>query len=217
MGLIETLFIYALLGLAAASAIAVAHGERGLTVAVRFVPRMLLWPFFAPTLFGERFGPVTVAAAASRDEDEISILGRQIVTALSRLDGVAEEVLAPEVERVRSLVAELSRMRRRTEEMAALRRSSEFDQEKIEASLENLAEGDPRRATLCARMRSVERLRAMHERSAIEYERVVLQLEELHSKILLLRFADDPEDEILVLMRDISSSVEGVCAGAFDE
>jgi len=213
MGIPETFIFYACVGSVAAVALTLATDETALRAAGLFVPRAVLWPFFVPGLFG---GALTQGAQSDAPADELAGLESQLVQALQRLDGVAEEVLAPEVNRVRSLVSELERMRRRTAEMHALLESGEFDAGSVEASLADLPSGDERRASLESRLRSIHRLERMHERARLEYEKVVLQLEELRSKILLLRFADDPEDKIVSLMRDISSSVEGVCAGAFD-
>jgi hypothetical protein len=57
------------------------------------------------------------------------------------------------------------------------------------------------------------RLVGMRERTAADLERVVLQLEEMGSRLQLLKFAGRPDAELVELLQSVASSVEEVTEG----
>jgi hypothetical protein len=137
---------------------------------------------------------------------------------LTSLDGVAREVLEKEVARVQKLTGSLTGMEQRLREMDALLAAPEFDAARAEAALRELeargsGEEDPRLQSLRARRRNIEQLRRMRDRTGQDLERALLKMEEMHSQVLLLRFANRPETELVELVKDISATVEGLSEG----
>ena len=223
MGIMGTALLYAIAGMVVAAALALQNaGERGTAKRIGlFLVWTLLWPFFAPLLFGRALDQ----AAADNTTDASPVFDPRLRTAQERLlaalqgvDGVAKEVLVQEVARVQKLTDSLAAMESRLSEMDALLASPEFDASRAEAALRafrdrGLAEDDPRVASLRSRERNIEQLHTMRERAAQDLERALLKMEEMHSQVLLLRFAHRPETELVELVREISATVEGLTAG----
>jgi hypothetical protein len=148
----------------------------------------------------------------------VGAIQAQLLTGLGGLRGVAEEILAPELARVRGLDGALAQMEQRLTEMDALLATPEFDPAAAQAALAALeargvAEDDPRRQSLRARLRNIERLRGMRTRTSEDLERVVLKLEEMGSQLQLLRFAGGSDADAVRLLKDIAASVEEVTEG----
>ncbi|HEX8697401.1 MAG TPA: hypothetical protein VF815_01060, partial [Myxococcaceae bacterium] len=138
--------------------------------------------------------------------------------ALGQVEGLAADVLRPEVARLRGLVDAVGKMEARVAEMDALLATPEFNRAAASEQLEALAKRglppeDPRVQSVHARLRNMERLAEMRERTAADLERVVLQLEEMGSRLQLLKFAGRPDAELVELLQSVASSVEEVTEG----
>ena len=212
MGVVETCILYLLLGGVVAVALVLrAEGKgRGARV-VTFVSGVFFWPVFAPFLLtaARASAAVTPPARAARD---------RLVGALGQVEGLAADVLRPEVARLRGLVDAVGKMEARVAEMDALLATPEFDRTAAAGQLEALARRglppeDARVQSVQARLRNMERLVAMRERTAADLERVVLQLEEVGSRLQLLKFAGRPDAELVELLQSVASSVEEVTEG----
>ncbi len=176
-----------------------------------FVAGVFFWPVFAPFLLSPArpAAPVTPPARAAQS---------RLLAAVGQVEGLAADVLRPEVARLRGLVDAVGKMEARVAEMDALLATPEFDKaaaaEQLEAlSRRGLPPEDPRVQSVQARLRNMERLAAMRERTAADLERVVLQLEEMGSRLQLLKFAGRPDAELVELLQSVASSVEEVTEG----
>jgi hypothetical protein len=211
MGVVETCILYLLLGGVVAVALVLrAEGKGSGERAVTFVAGVFFWPVYAPFLLSPaRSAVVTRPARAAQD---------RLRAALGQVEGLAADVLRPEVARLRGLVDAMGKMEERVAEMDALLATREFDRavasEQLEAlSRRGLGPEDPRVQSVQARLRNMERLAAMRERTAGDLERVVLQLEEMGSRLQLLKFAGRPDAELVELLQSVASSVEEVTEG----
>jgi hypothetical protein len=229
MGILEPTIIYGIVGAVLAAALIIA--SPGAPIATRcglFVVHAALWPFFAPALLGRATANLGAVIPEKSGEDDFGALDPRIraaearlITALSRLDGVAEEILAPQMESVRNLSRSLARMDMRLAEMDELLTSPEFDRVEAEKALRGLIDNpqitadDSRIESIEARLRNIDRLHHMRERARRDIERAILKMEEMNSQILLFRFADKPENEMAELIGDISATVDGLSEGLF--
>jgi hypothetical protein len=223
MGIVETALFYAIVGLAVAGAMSLqAGGGRLIRRAGLFAVWTLLWPFFAPTLFGGALDrgaqPKSPETGRSGLDPRLHAAQEQLLSALQGVEGVAQEVLTHEVARVEKLTESLAAMEGRLREMDTLLGSPEFDADRAETALRGLegrgyAEDDPRVQSVRARRRNIEQLRQMRDRAGQDLERALLKMEEMRSQVLLLRFANRPETELVDLIRDIAATVEGLTEG----
>jgi hypothetical protein len=215
MGIVETCILYLLLGGVVAVALVLrAEGKGRVARAVTFVAGVFFWPVFAPFLLSAAQpaapeAPVTPPARAAQS---------RLLAALGQVEGLAADVLRPEVARLRGLVEAVGKMETRVAEMDALLATPEFDRAAASGQLEALARRglppeDARVQSVQARLRNMERLVAMRERTAADLERVVLQLEEMGSRLQLLKFAGRPDAELVELLQSVASSVEEVTEG----
>ncbi|QDG52415.1 hypothetical protein FIV42_17200 [Persicimonas caeni] len=224
MGITETSIIYGIIGAVVASAMWLASPIQSLAAgAARFALHLVLWPFFAPVLLGgaANRGASSDRASKPRPPDldpRVDRAERRLLDALTSLDGVAEDVLGLEMQRVRELTGSLATMARRIGEMDELLATDEFDAARAERALEALradAESDnrARRDSVEARLRNIRRLEQMRRALSEDLERAILEIEEISSQIRLLRFADRPEHEVSGLIQDIAATVEGLSEG----
>ncbi|MHB8877602.1 MAG: hypothetical protein ACYC8T_28255 [Myxococcaceae bacterium] len=217
MGITSTAVIYATIGLCIAAALALRDEHSSAARrAGTFALGALFWPLYAPGLLAARPPPLAAAPPT-----HIHAAEARLLAALSRVEGIAEEVLAPEVARVRAITGQLSSMERRVAEMDELLGSPEFAPAAAEAALRDLAgrgvsDEDPRVQSVRARLRNIERLRALRDRTAGDLERVSFKLEEMSSQLQLLKFAGRPDAEVVRLVKEIAESVgeatEGILA-----
>lgn len=222
MGLSETAVLYGILGLVVASAMSLqSTGSKAWRLPL-FLAWTILWPFFAPSLFGgalDRTSPVRRARSRPDGSDpRIAVAQEQLLSALEGVDGVAKEVLSLELARIQKLVAALAAMEGRLHEMDALLADPELDLDRADAALREIearapVQDDPRLQSLHARRRNIEQLRQMRERTSQDLERALLKMEEMRSQVLLLRFANRPETELIELVKEIAASVEGLAEG----
>ena len=213
-----TLLIYAILGLVVAAAMALREPRLdALRLLFLFTAGVAFWPLFAPSLLG---GPAATTPAAGAPGDapfgtRIQAGEQQLLAALAKVRGVAEGALAPEAARVRDLAASLATMAARLAEIDDTLRAPELDARTLEERLAELvAHGrgsdDARVLSMKARLRNVERLRAMRARTHDDLERALLKMEEITSQMLLLKFAGRPESEVAALIGEIEDGVGGV-------
>lgn len=172
-----------------------------------FALHAALWPFFAPLLMGEAAAPV---AEGQTDSPEHALL-----EALGALDGVAADVLAPELTRATGVVAATRRARSRLAQMDVQLAHADVAATRAEAMRDGLratgaARGDPRLRAVEETLVHVERLRALRARTAEELERARLQIEALTAQLRLLRFADAPERDVLDRLREVAAGVDAV-------
>lgn len=217
MGLLETSIIYGLVGLAVAAALLLREDQGGVARrAVTFVSGVAFWPVFAPVLFAGRARPPPQQRRATfrgRIEDAQA----QLLEALGRVQGMAEMV-APELARVRGLAGSLEAMEERVGEMDEMLATPEFDAAVAQAALSDLGrrgipDGDPRVQSVRSRLKNIERLKTMRERTCEDLERIVLKIEEMISRLQLLKFAGRPDAEVVQLFKEIADSVEEVSEG----
>lgn len=229
MGVLETAVLYLLLGAVVAVAMGLRHGVGGAAGWLRIPAWALCWPLFAPLLLGEatRAGddPATGPRPAGVPDappagphPRLADAQRQLLAALGRLEGLAEEVLAPEVARVHHLTASLEAMARRFEEMDALLSTPAFDPERIDGAIAELegrgvAANDARRQSLAARRRNIERLDNLKDATAEAFERALLQMEEMGAQVAVLRFAEPEGDEVVERIRELAARIEGASEG----
>ena len=212
MGIVETCILYLLLGGVVAVALVLrAEGKGRGARAVTFVAGVFFWPVFAPFLLSS-------SHPAARGTPPARAAQSRLLAALGQVEGLAADVLRPEVARLRGLVDAVGKMEARVAEMDALLATPEFDRSAASGQLEALARRglppeDARVQSVQARLRNMERLVAMRERTAADLERVVLQLEEMGSRLQLLKFAGRPDAELVELLQSVASSVEEVTEG----
>jgi len=213
MGIAGTLLIYAVIGLAV-----------GLLLALRERrPALLLlgvafWPLLAPFVLaspGKSASPPTPGAPPDGRIDRVQ---EEVLEALSGLDGLAEAALQPEVKRVRDLADAMARMDRRIADMDALLLSPQLQRRSAELQLAELQsrgvpEDDARVQSVRARLRNVDRLRALRDQSRADLERILLKLEEMASQLHVLKFAGRPEGELLSVIKEIADGVESIADG----
>ena len=222
MGLFGTAIIYALLGLVVASATALGEGRpRAGRILFLFTVGALFWPLFAPVLLGGRTSSVTRSEAGASGDTRIRAAETDMLAALAKVKGgVAGEAMAPEAAKVRDLASGLRAMAARLVEIDEALRAPGLDTVAIEAQLADVTargglESDPRAQSLRARLRNIERLRALRGRTAEDLERSLFKMEEITSQMLLLKFAGRPEAEVAELIDGIAGSVEGVTEALF--
>jgi hypothetical protein len=223
MSITGTAIIYLILGAVVAIATLLRENEASRSKrAAGLIITLIFWPIFLPFLLG-RPGASSVAAPGPRTEidQRIDAVEDNLLGALSRLHGIAEDILAPEVERVRGLAGALHGMGRRLIEMDRLLATPEFSKTRTEALATELEErsvqeDDPRRESLRARAKNIDRLTAMRARLSEDLERALFKMEEMSSQMVLLNFAGRPEAEAVHMIKEIAASNEGVTEGLFD-
>jgi hypothetical protein len=226
MGLVGTAIIYLLLGLVVAAATALGEARPGAgRIAFLFTIGALFWPLFAPTLLSGGHAATAGSGARARGDEagdaRIRAAETDMLAALAKVKGgVAGEAMAPEAAKVRDLASGLRAMAARVVEIEEALRAPGLDPAAIEAQLADVAarggaESDPRAQSLRARLRNVERLRALRGRTGEDLERALFKMEEITSQMLLLKFAGRPEAEVAELIDGIAGSVEGVTEALF--
>jgi hypothetical protein len=221
MGVLETGIIYGLIGLAVATALVLRSAEAGAPERVAlFALGTCFWPLYAPGLLGSAkskeagHGPAPDAGALS---ERMQAAQAKLLEALGQLDGVAQAV-APEVTRVRLVTGQVAAMEQRVREIDALLGTEEFDLGAAREALQRIAargipESDPRHQSIHVRVRNIERLQAIRDRTLEDLERIALKLEEMSSRLKLLRFAGRPDAEVVQLFKEVADSVEDVTEG----
>ncbi len=220
MGIVGTFLIYLTIGIVVATAMWINRNHTRSALAIfDLMTWTILWPFFAPLLFGQATSASSLAAkvehrSGARDS-RLHETQQRLVQAIGRLDGLAEEVIKPQLTQIDAMVRSLDAAEHRLQEMEELLHSHEFDMTQVDAALSDLHnkgydDGEPRVRSLQARRRNIERLRIMRDRTRDELERALVKLEEISSQVLLLRFADQPETKLSSLLKEVAGNVEGL-------
>lgn len=221
MGVLETGIIYGLIGLAVATALVLRSAEASAPSRVAlFVMGAAFWPLYAPSLLAperarepRRAGSPDAASLGER----MQAAQAKLLEALAQVEGVAQAV-APEVARVRLVTGQVAEMERRVREIDALLGTEEFDLAAAREALSRISargipESDARWQSLSVRVRNIERLRGIRERTLEDLEKIALKLEEMSSRLKLLRFAGRPDAEVVQLFKEVADSVEDVTEG----
>jgi hypothetical protein len=221
MHALGTVVIYALVGLAVAITFCLREVERPLGSRLGIACGMIVfWPLLAPMMFTGR----TEGGWKGHETKGFTTTGRvgameaRLVESLRTLEGGAGEVVFAEVARVRGLLGALAAMEVRLGEMDALLGTSEFDDAAAERDLarltkEAVSEGDPRIASAQARKRHALQLKTMRAKTAADFERALLRVDELASRLRLLRFAGRDDGDTLETIRDVAETIAGVTDG----
>jgi len=221
MGVLETGIIYGLIGLAVATALVLRSAESPAPARVAlFAMGAVFWPLYAPSLLA----PERAREPARSGSPDAAALGERmqaaqakLLEALAQVEGVAQAV-APEVARVRLVTGQVAEMERRVKEIDALLETEEFDLAATRAALSRISargipESDARWQSLSVRVRNIERLHGIRERTLEDLEKISLKLEEMSSRLKLLRFAGRPDAEVVQLFKEVADSVEDVTEG----
>jgi hypothetical protein len=219
MGIGGTLLLYSVFGGVVAAAMVLRHKPTSPSrTAISLVAWTIFWPLFAPLLFG---GETPLAAVESRrDELDPRLSGAQerLLSALCAAAEGAPGVLATEIEQLRKVGGALASLGRKRRDMERLMASPEFNEPQAQAALAALAahgrgDDDPQVQSLRARLRNIDKLRTLLERTHNNLERTLCKMEELSSQLILLRFTEEREREAVELIREIAASVGGIADG----
>ena len=219
MGIQGTCIIYGVIGLVIATAMALREGRPGSGWRpIAFVVWAIFWPLFAPALLSAAPHVRHPSEDALYDDPRLRRAEDRLLTALSKLGEVSGSVLTPEIERVRGLTASLVTMSKRQREMDQLLESPECDTANGQATLGDLTargvgDDDARIQSVRTRLRNIERLRTLRDHLQENLERALLKMEEMSSQVLLLRFAESSEAEVVDLIREIAENVAGISEG----
>ena len=112
MGIVETFMISVVIGIVVATAMWTAHCHTLSVLAVfDLIVWAILWPFFAPLLFGHA---VPVASPPKGAEQRLGVKDsrlhetqQRLVQAIGRLDSLAEEVIKPQLTQIDAMVHSL--------------------------------------------------------------------------------------------------------------
>jgi septation ring formation regulator EzrA len=221
MGVLETGIIYGLIGLAVATALVLRSEASSPPARVAlFAMGTAFWPLYAPALLA----PEKSRGRARAGSPDAATLGERmqaaqarLLEALAQVEGVAQAV-APEVARVRLVTGQVAEMERRVKEIDALLGTEEFDLAAAREALARIAaraipESDPRHQSVQVRVKNIERLHGIRERTLEDLEKIALKLEEMSSRLKLLRFAGRPDAEVVQLFKEVADSVEDVTEG----
>ncbi len=228
MRLEETSFLYGLIGLAVGLTMVRLHAKDSLQKRVaHFVTGTVLWPLFVPILLLDRTSsPVSLASSphqgwTSRSPHEqlqdpkLRAASQELWLALTHLHGVAEEILAPERERILHVFSELSRLEKRWHEMKQVLQRPGFQLANVEQELEHLQQAgcsnsEPQRESLYRRKHNIITLQDLHQRTLEELVRAQQKMEEVSTQLTLLRFVEHSDLEAITQLKQLTSSVESV-------
>ncbi len=213
MGVTGTLIIYAVVGLTVAAWTLMARRHRSQwAAAIAAFSAWAFWPVFLPFAFARAAPKPMTTAASSRFDRRIRDGETRLERALASLEGVAEDLLAPQRAHVATLSDGLRAIARRAEEMERLLATPEFDRRRAESLLAS-TEDEAYAERLGKRLENVSRLEGLHRDAVRDLERALLQVEEIGSKMVLLRFVEDPDREALRLLEELALTVEGATEG----
>lgn len=204
MGITQTLLLYVLVGAAVASAMVLAGScPRSSRGALRFLAGVIFWPLFVPALLGDRRGGgPRLDPRGERGDARLIAARAQLLASMTASDGTIDGLLAPELERVEQLSRALAAMKLRIQEMDRLLEMSAIH-----------AEPSTRPHPTAARRRNRQRLRLMRDQAEQRYQQALVQMEEMSSAVMLLRFAEGTEEEVVECLRELSARVEGITEG----
>lgn len=220
MRLGETLLLYSIAGLAVAGANYLAgRDERGWQRWFQLLTATLFWPLYVPILLSQPVRPnaalrPTGAAVGDDMAAAIARVDAELDTALSSLDGWAENVLAREKDRLVELRAALASQAARIREMDVLiaRTDCEAGRSADKTTPSEQLMVDRRALSEQARRKNFERLHEVRRRSYDDLMGTLAWIRELVSMIHLAKFTGAPASRAEELVAQIAAAVEGVSA-----
>ncbi|HWB09826.1 MAG TPA: hypothetical protein VG826_11390 [Pirellulales bacterium] len=215
MGLGETLVLYCLAGAGVAGAVYLGgEANRGWRCLFELALAAAFWPLYLPILLSRpeksRAAPATSLAAPDPIAQAIAQVDRELDTALSSLDGWAENVLSREKDRLVELRTALALQAARIREMDAL--MAHTDTEGSESPATDPLVVDRRALSEQARRKNLQRLHEVRRRSYDDLMGTLAWIRELVSMIHLAKFTGAPASRAEELVAQIASAVEGVSA-----
>jgi hypothetical protein len=217
MGLGETLVLYCIAGTAVAAAVYLG-GEAGCGWRCLFAiaSATAFWPLYLPILLTrtEKATPPPEPRWPDHMAQAIAQVDAELDTALSSLDGWAENVLSREKDRLVELRTALALQAARIREMDSLMAHTGTEEaESLDgaAGCETLVV-DRRALSEQARRKNLERLREVRRRSHDDLMGTLAWIRELVSMIHLAKFTGAPASRAEELVAQIASAVEGVSA-----
>jgi hypothetical protein len=220
MGFGETLVLYSIVGLAVTGASYLSdRDERGWQHGFQLLTAAVFWPLYLPILLSRPTPPSEVdrAAGPAATDDMAEAIARvdaELDTALSSLDGWAENVLAHEKDRLVELRAALASQAARIREMDSLitRTEGEADGPTEKANPSGQLVVDRRALSEQARRKNFDRLHEVRRRSYDDLMATLAWIRELVSMIHLAKFTGAPASRAEELVAQIAAAVEGVSA-----
>jgi hypothetical protein len=220
MGLGETLVLYLVAGVAVACAVYLSGSDdRGWQRWFQLATAAAFWPLFLPILLSRPERPAvpkTTADRATPDEmaEAIAQVDAELDTALSSLDGWAENVLSREKDRLVELRTALASQAARIREMDTLmaRTDMDVDTPAENATVRGSLAIDRRTTSEQARRKNVQRLHEVRRRSYDDLMGTLAWIRELVSMIHLAKFTGAPASRAEELVAQIAAAVEGVSA-----
>lgn len=220
MGLGETIILYLVAGLAVAGAVYLSReSERGWQTGIQLVTAAVFWPLYLPILLSRAEEPTRQPEAGQNVEPDemaaaIAQVDAELATALSSLDGWAENVLAREKNRLAELRAALAAHAARIREMDALFASVDGQRGDLPAErpLGEPLSLDRRAQSEQARRKNLQRLHEVRRRSYDDLMGTLAWIRELVSMIHLAKFTGAPASRAEELVAQIAAAVEGVSA-----
>lgn len=217
MGALETAIVYAVLGAVVAAALWLQPHNRPRPWSLLLY--ILCWPLFAPVLFSaegraeQRAGEPTQARSSFRDR--IAHAEQLLDAKLAQLTGAAGATLHHETGRIRQLQAALNAMATRLADMDAVLTTPEFDEASARTRLEQrsasaTSANDPSVASLAARLASIQELKQLRERHLVELERALYRIEEMSSRLAVLRFTEGDSRGADALIDEISGTIDDI-------
>jgi hypothetical protein len=220
MGLGETLVLYLVIGLAVAGAIYLSgENAQGWQRGFQLATSVAFWPLYLPILLsrpGRQMGNASSSDRPLPDEmaEAIKQVDAELDTALSSLDGWAENVLAREKVRLVELRTALANQAARIREMDALiaHNDLDFSSRLPEDAVAPALVVDRRALSEQARRKNLERLHDVRRRSYDDLMGTLAWIRELVSMIHLAKFTGAPASRAEELVAQIAAAVEGVSA-----
>lgn len=221
MGLAETLVLYAIAGLAVSAAVVLSNPRRSLVqVLAQSASAAAFWPLYLPILLSQRAAEAesrTSSQVAAPDALAIAIgqVEHELDTALSGLDGWAEDAMSREAARISELRQALAAQATRIREMNVLL-AADFccGPSAIEGTpLQLTGEAAERwQASSQARTHNVARLQSVRDQAQSDLLATLAWIRELVSMIHLAKFTGAPASRTEELVAQIAAAVEGVSA-----
>lgn len=234
MGLTESLVFYAVIGVAVAAAVWLTGEPAGRGQRIfQTLSSVLFWPLYVPVLLAHPSGVGARPPAPRPPADEmakaIAQVELELDTALSSLDGWAENVLAREKDRLSELRSALAAEAHRIREMDQLIAHAAPGEQPDCAAAPSLngdgshremcgdASDDRRRQSEQARRKNIARLREVRRQASVGLLGTLAWVRELVSMIHLAKFTGAPAARAEELVAQIAAAVEGISAVTWQE
>jgi hypothetical protein len=216
MGVIETLILYLIAGLAVAFAVYLADRRApGWQRLFQPATAVFFWPLYIPLLLsrGERESEDAIAAPGGEDDSMSAAIGQveaELARALGSLDGWAEDVLAREKGRIEELVRAWKAQAARIREMDRALAGDDGAQRPRVATFELVEATERWRKAAESRQRNLQKLADVRRRAHEDLLGTLAWVRELVSMIQLAKFTGAPATRAGELVAQIAASVEGL-------